>query len=152
MYVEFALTMYAAPATVLVLTDAIVAINEELGTLTFNVPTEEGEGYYVELAGYTAPGVHEGPQICLFETPEVVAFATYVETEVVDGVITLTGEFTSPMGPKFDLTISGTLPEGPTVGLENLDTTVAPAKAIVNGQLVIIKNGVQYNAQGAVVK
>ncbi len=42
--------------------------------------------------------------------------------------------------------------EAPTVGLENLDTTVAPAKAIVNGQLVIIKNGVQYNAQGAVVK
>jgi hypothetical protein len=41
---------------------------------------------------------------------------------------------------------------GPTVGLENLDTTVAPVKAIVNGQLVIIKNGVQYNAQGAVVK
>ena len=39
-----------------------------------------------------------------------------------------------------------------TTGLENLDTTVAPAKAIVNGQLVIIKNGVQYNAQGAVVK
>jgi hypothetical protein len=41
---------------------------------------------------------------------------------------------------------------GPTVGLENLDTTVAPVKAIVNGQLVIIKNGVQYNAQGQVVK
>ena len=39
-----------------------------------------------------------------------------------------------------------------TTGLENLDTTIAPAKAIVNGQLVIIKNGVQYNAQGAVVK
>ena len=39
-----------------------------------------------------------------------------------------------------------------TTGLENLDTTVAPAKAIVNGQLVIIKNGVQYNVQGAIVK
>ena len=116
MYVEFALTMYSAPATVLVLTDAIVAINEELGTLTFNVATEEGgyyaelAGYYAELAGYTGPGVHEGPQICLFETPEVIAYATYVETEVVDGVITLTGEFTSPNGPKFDLTISGKLP------------------------------------------
>ena len=36
--------------------------------------------------------------------------------------------------------------------LDNVDTTVAPAKAIVNGQLVIIKNGVQYNATGAVVK
>ena len=152
MYVKFDLTMYAAPTTVLVLTNAIVAINEELETLTFNVPTGEGEGYFVELSGYTAPGVHEGAQICLFETPEVVAYATYVETEVVDGVITLTGEFTSPMGPKFDLTISGKLPGGSTVGLENLDTTVAPAKAIVNGQLVIIKNGVQYNATGAVVK
>ena len=112
MYVKFALTMYAAPATVLELTDAIVAINEKLGTLTFNVPTGEGEGegYYVELAGYTAPGVHEGPQICLLATPEVVAYTNYAETSVVDGVITLTGEFTSFMGDKFDLTISGTLP------------------------------------------
>ena len=110
MYAAFAITMYAAPATVLVLTDAIVAINEELGTLTFNVPTGEDEGYYAELANYTAPGVHEGPQICVFMTPEAVAFTNYAETSVVDGVITLTGEFTSPNGPKFDLTISGTLP------------------------------------------
>ena len=110
LYVAFNLTMYAAPATVLELTDAIVAINEELGTLTFNVPTGEGEGYFVELSGYTAPGVHEGPQICLLETPEAVAFANYAETSVADGVITLKGEFTSFMGAKFDLTISGKLP------------------------------------------
>ena len=110
LYVAFNLTMYAAPATVLELTDAIVAINEELGTLTFNVPTGEGEGYFVELSGYTAPGVHEGPQICLFETPEVVAYTNYAETSVADGVITLKGEFTSFMGAKFDLTISGKLP------------------------------------------
>ena len=119
MYVEFALTMYAAAATELVLTDAIVAINEELGTLTFNVPTEEG-GYFVELSGYTAPGVHEGPQICLFETPEAVAYANYVETVVEGGVITLTGEFTSFMGAKFNVTISGQLttePENPETEL-----------------------------------
>ena len=111
MYVEFALTMYAAPATVLVLTDAIVAIDEELGTLTFNVPTGDGEGSYAELAGYTAPGVHEGPQICLFMTPEAVAYTNYAETSVADGIITLKGEFVSPMGPKFDVTISGKLPQ-----------------------------------------
>ena len=110
LYVAFNLTMYAAPATVIELTDAIVAINEELGTLTFNVPTGEGEGYMAELAGYTAPGVHEGPQICLFMTPEVVAYTSYAETSVADGVITLKGLFTSPMGPKFDVTISGKLP------------------------------------------
>ena len=110
MYLEFALTMYAAPAVELVLTDAIVAFIEKTGVLTFNVPTGEGEGYYVELASYIAPGVHEGPQICILSTPEVVAYTNYAETSVVDGVITLTGEFTSPNGPKFDLTISGTLP------------------------------------------
>ena len=110
MYVEFALLMYAAPATVIELTDAIVAINEDLATLTFNVPTEEG-GYYAELAGYTAPGVHEGPQICLFMTPDAVAYTNYAETSVADGIITLKGEFVSPMGPKFDVTISGKLPE-----------------------------------------
>ena len=110
MLVALDLIMYSAPATVIVLTDAIVAINEELGTLTFNVPTGEGEGYFVELSGYTAPGVHEGPQICLFETPEVVAYTNYAETSVADGVITLKGEFTSFMGDKFDLTISGKLP------------------------------------------
>ena len=151
MYVKFALTMYAAPATVLELTDAIVAINEELGTLTFNVPTGEGEGYYVELAGYTAPGVHEGPQICLLKTPEVVAYTNYAETSVVDGVITLTGEFTSFMGAKFDLTISGKLP-GSGTALENIAVEGKAVKAIVNSQLIIIKNGVQYNAQGQVVK
>ena len=36
--------------------------------------------------------------------------------------------------------------------LDNVNTTIAPVKAIVNGQLVIIRDGVQYNAQGAVVK
>ena len=45
----------------------------------------------------------------------------------------------------------GTDPDVPTA-LDNLTTTIAPVKAIVNGQLVIIKNGVQYNAQGQVVK
>jgi hypothetical protein len=136
LYVAFNLTMYAAPATVLELTDAIVAINEDLGTLTFNVPTGEGEGYFVELSGYTAPGVHEGPQICLFETPEVVAYTNYAETSVADGVITLKGEFTSFMGAKFDLTISGKLPvvEEP----EPLKMAGVVKRAVQNGDEVIV--------------
>ena len=109
LYVAFNLTMYAAPATELVITDATVEVNEDLGTLTFKTTLDDGN-YMVELSGYTAPGVHEGPQICLLETPEAVAFANYVETVVADGIITLTGEFTSFMGAKFALTISGKLP------------------------------------------
>ena len=36
--------------------------------------------------------------------------------------------------------------------VDNITTTVAPVKMIQNGQLVIIRNGVKYNVQGAVVK
>ena len=36
--------------------------------------------------------------------------------------------------------------------LDNLNTTVAPVKMIENGQLIIINNGVKYNALGQVIK
>ena len=52
-------------------------------------------------------------------------------------------------GIAIDITISGTIT--PT-GLENATVTVKSVKMIKNGQLVIEKDGVQYNAQGAVVK
>lgn len=42
--------------------------------------------------------------------------------------------------------------EDTTTALDNVEATVTPVKAIVNGQLIIIKNGVQYNAQGQVIK
>ncbi|MBO5361935.1 MAG: starch-binding protein [Paludibacteraceae bacterium] len=42
--------------------------------------------------------------------------------------------------------------EGPATALENIAVEGKAVKAIINGQLIIIKNGVQYNAQGAVVK
>ena len=42
--------------------------------------------------------------------------------------------------------------QGPTTALENIAVEGKAVKAIVNGQLIIIKNGVQYNAQGQVVK
>ena len=42
--------------------------------------------------------------------------------------------------------------EGPATALENIAIEGKVVKTIINGQLIIIKNGVQYNAQGAVVK
>ena len=47
---------------------------------------------------------------------------------------------------------AGETPDGPTTALENLAVEGKTVKAIVNGQLIIIKNGVQYNAQGQVIK
>ena len=65
---------------------------------------------------------------------------------------TLTGVAANWDGTKYDVTISGLAPAEATTALDNVDTAVAPAKVINNGQLIIIRNGVQYNAQGAVVK
>ena len=65
---------------------------------------------------------------------------------------TLTGVAANWDGTKYDVTISGLAPAENPTALDNVDTAVAPAKVINNGQLIIIRNGVQYNAQGAVVK
>ena len=43
------------------------------------------------------------------------------------------------------------VPDTPT-SVDNVEATVAPVKVIENGQLIIVKDGVQYNAQGAILK
>ena len=87
-------------------------------------------------------------------------YAAYGDTHVyaeVDGKAKFVVSFISIPDAEGNVTkynfalYAGKKPSDPTA-LENLTTTIAPVKAIVNGQLVIIKNGVQYNAQGQVVK
>ncbi len=68
----------------------------------------------------------------------------------VGDVITATGVVENRgAGVAIDITISGKLE---TTALENLQVTVKPVKMIQNGQLIIEKDGVQYNANGAVIK
>ena len=67
----------------------------------------------------------------------------------IGNTVTATGVVENPdAGIAIDITISGTVQQGPT-GVENLNGTVAPVKVIENGQIFIIRNGVKYNAQGA---
>jgi hypothetical protein len=77
---------------------------------------------------------------------------TVTTENISDGqkLITATGIVQNPMaGVAIDITISGKIIPN---ALENVETTVAPVKVIKNGQLIIIKNGVEYNVQGAVIK
>jgi hypothetical protein len=68
----------------------------------------------------------------------------------VDGLVTATGIVQNPMaGVAIDITISGTIT---STGVENATVTVKPVKTIKNGQLIINKDGKEYNAQGAQVK
>ena len=75
---------------------------------------------------------------------------------IADGVITLQGKLENasawPAPVYWNLTISGKLPQGPTTALDNIAVEAKAIKMIKNGQLIIIKNGVQYNVQGQVIK
>lgn len=51
-----------------------------------------------------------------------------------------------------DLIYIAAVNPGTATALENIAVEGKAVKAIVNGQLIIIKNGVQYNAQGQVIK
>ena len=81
-------------------------------------------------------------------------YGTVVVEKVKEGEYTYDKVTTSLLGANHKLynMVATTTPKSTPTGLDNVDTTVAPAKVINNGQLIIIRNGVQYNAQGAVVK
>ena len=157
------LTMYAKPVVVtdVVVTDATITVEIEddgMGGTYENITVSANWNESI-LVIEGVEKAHEG-FIQIKETFEVdgeedwyIWMCMNGVIKTVDNVLTVKGEFKNNWtGDVYNVTISGKLPEGPTVGLENLDTTVAPAKAIVNGQLVIVKDGVQYNATGAVVK
>jgi hypothetical protein len=77
----------------------------------------------------------------------------YLTITTADDIVTATGIVENPMaGIAIDITISGNLNQGPGSGLENATVTIKSVKMIKNGQLIIEKDGVQYNAQGAIVK
>ena len=63
---------------------------------------------------------------------------------------TITGVFSDENSNKYNVMV--TTKANPATSLDNLNSTVAPVKMIENGQLIIVKDGVQYNTQGAVVK
>ena len=156
------LTMYAKPIVVtdVVVTDATITVeklDDGMGVTYENI-TVSAKWNESVLVIEGVEKAHEG-FIQIKETFEVdgeedwyIWMCMNGVITTVDNVLTVKGEFKNNFtGDVYNVTISGTLPSGATA-LENLDTTVAPAKAIVNGQLVIVKDGVKYNAQGAVVK
>ena len=65
-------------------------------------------------------------------------------------LITAKGIVQNPMaGVAIDITISGKLIPS---ALDNVQVQVKTVKMIKNNQLIIVKDGVEYNVQGAVIK
>ena len=156
-FYELHLAMSAAaeptePTNVLV-TNAVKSYDEGSGALKLT-GLWEGAEVFVEIGGYEGKESIEysTPQGVLFETPDVAAFGNEASIIVAGEDITVVCNGLKPMmgNDVYNVTIT-TLSEVSTA-LDNLNTTVAPVKMIENGQLIIVKDGVQYNAQGAILK
>ena len=166
MAIEFHLTMSATPLepTVVVVENAVVEIEKVLlfgdmydyALKMTGVWTNEGIDYpvLVEVPVYY-PEATEPSEI--YSTVTVGGWGDddpwlgfgegTLTVTTVDNVVTATGIVENPgAGIAIDITISGTIV---TTGLENATVTVKPVKVLKNGQLIIEKDGVQYNAQGA---
>ena len=172
MALEFHLTMTAAPleATKVVVENAAIEIEKVLlwgdmydYTLKMTgVWTNEGVDYpvLVEVPVYYPEATEPYEMYSTVtvggwgdEDPWLGFGEGYLTITQEGQKITAAGVVENPMaGIAIDITISGNLNQGPGTGLENATVTIKSVKMIKNGQLIIEKDGVQYNAQGAIVK
>jgi hypothetical protein len=171
MYLEFQLTMSAAPmnATVVVVKNAIVDIQKQLLFDNVYDYSLKMTGNWLNAEdGITYPVLVEIPVYYPEATEPTTIMSTVtvggmgdndpwlgfgegtLTVTTVDNVVTATGIVQNPMaGVAIDITISGTIIE---TGVEDATVTVKPVKTIKNGHLIINKDGKEYNAQGAIVK
>ena len=143
------------------LADVSFTLSEASNTLIIEAYAEEPEPVqvYLELAGWT-------PEQTIYAVGEMygsianmdniegadVANLTYeVESYLEGKELTITAQVEDATGNTYLLILTGEY-DSTTTALDNLNTTVAPVKMIENGQLIIINNGVQFNAQGQVIK
>ena len=114
------------------------------GTLQANFILGEGDGMIFMLADNSTLTLVNGEntqEITIIEGYVMILAENYMlaflEAEWGDTLARITLEMTSTGG---------------NTNVDNITTTLAPRKVIENGQVFIIRNGVKYNAQGAVVK
>lgn len=175
---EFHLNMSAAPkgdAIVIKIENAIVEVQKKLLfsdpimgdvydhslTMKGNWTNEEDGLTYpvlVEVLVYYPDATEENEATCNIKVGDNKnnlwigdANGCYLTITTVDDIVTAKGVVVTQNTKTLDITISGSISSDPSA-VDNITTTVAPVKMIQNGQLVIIRNGVKYNVQGAVIK
>ena len=143
------------------LADVSFTLSEASNTLIIEAYAEEPEPVqvYLELAGWTPEQtIYAVGEMCgsianmdNIEGADVANLTYEVESYLEGKELTITAQVEDATGNTYLLILTGEY-DSTTTALDNLNTTVAPVKMIENGQLIIINNGVQYNAQGQVIK
>ena len=170
MALEFHLTMSAAPleATKVVVENAAIEIEKVLLFGDMYDYALKMTGVWKDSTGVEYPVLVEVPVYYPEATEPYEMYSTvtvggkgdddpwlgfgegYLTITPEGEKVTATGVVENPMaGIAIDITISGNLPG---TAVDNIPVTVKAVKVVKNGQLVIIKGDVEYNAQGAVIK
>ena len=126
-----------------IVSEIVTPLDANYGNITYNISTD---------------GSKSAPQFQLYrgKSYEGEKFTSEDEIKVGDKVI-IYGEMTK-YGSTYEMLANNQLvalereSDGTTTGLDNITIDTNITKTIVNGQLIIIKNGVKYNVAGAVVK
>lgn len=151
MYVEFTLKMYALPLIAIELEDVEIVVNEESAIAFFHA-TWEGSPLQVEVSGFEEVEFKEYPE-CWLSIGDDVNAAGPAAVIIEEGVASLEGEFVSDnTGKTYEVMLTGTLPQGPATGVDNVQVEVKTVKMIKNGMLIINEGGREFNAQGATLK
>ncbi len=125
----------AADATEL--TPGVYPINDSEAANTVTVGTFEGQSLYGSIAGSVDDEGYYNIPLWFLAAGEV--------NVLENGVIQVSA--TNTWGAQIHCQL-GSWPEA----IDNTSVDLKATKSIRNGQLVIIKNGVEYNAQGAIVR
>ena len=138
----------------------IKAKDDDNNNITLQIYAPEGleDGEYPVLEDSEEPFVISG-ELDLSEGKIYGSFAGVLTTQgysvplwlLIDGTVTIAGDVITVdavncAGAKIQCVL------GEAQAINNTDAAIKAAKVVRNGQLIIIKNGVEYNAQGAVVK
>ena len=91
----------------------------------------------------------KGDTVHLAVTPEVGYELEDISLDGINLAIEMDGNIASFAMPAVDVTVLATFKETTSQGFENLDADAKAVKHMINGVLVIEKNGKFFNAQGA---
>ncbi len=155
LYVALDLKMYALPPIAIELENVAIDVNEESAIAFFNA-TWEGAPLKVEVSGFEEVEFKEYSECWLSIGDDVnwVDAARGPATITIEnGVASLEGTFSSyATGKTYNVTLTGTLPQGPGTGLDNVQLDAKAVKVIKNGMFIINRDGKEYNAQGTTLK
>ena len=159
---EEAIEKLSAPVTPPVITYVLMGVQGDWNTGIALTVNPDNENEYVLLGQEIAVGdsvkvvtLSDGKATAWCGNVDEASPVEFTHAEGNGNIVLVPGKYdfyfklNDLANPEDDCIYIGFSQSGPSTALDNIQTEEAPVKFFRNGQLIILKNGVEYNAQGA---